>query len=254
MLESINYSLIESNQLLTFAGKIAGFFGNFDAKSDKYVLASFISRLNLSLEEYSKAYERESKNPYTLKIDAADRKRDSSFLAFRNYVVACSHRTDEGWGDASSHLLGVITKHGWRANYFGYKAETAALNKVVNEINDLYASDINLLGATLWFNQLASDEQAFEQIQKESDTREPSNLPILTEKRPALVKAIRNLFSVIDSHYSENTTDSVLVNYVNALNEIIISTMSLARANQTRVENQKKATPVAVPGDTTVVQ
>jgi hypothetical protein len=241
MLEAVNYSMIESDQLLTFGEKITGVFSNFNAQADAYTLAPFVSKMIKAQDEYSKAYERDSKNPYTLQLVAADRKRDGSFLAFRNYAVACSHRAGgEGWNQASDRIIAVISKHGWRAYSFGYKAQTAAIIKIVNEVRDFYMADITLLGANEWFDQMAADEEAFDALQKQSDTRTPSGLPMLVNTRPVLVAAVRNLLNLIDAHYTAAPDDATLTGYVNALNEIITSTMSLARANQTRSENQKK--------------
>lgn len=243
MLDALNYSLIESNQLLTFGKSVTSLFDGFDAAADTYALAPFVSRAANAYNGYSKAYERELRNPFTGEIAQGDAVRDSALLGFRSFVVANIHSNVAAESAAAERIVSVITKHGWRAAHFGYKAETAAITKIINEINSLHMADIKLLGAEKWFNRLADSQAAFEAIQKRSDTREPSGLPTLSDTRPQLVTALRRLLWMIDNHYTENATDSRLAGYVSALNEIIGNTMSLARANQTRDENKKNTPP-----------
>jgi hypothetical protein len=240
MLAPLNYSLIESNQLLTLGKGIKSLFIDYDKSNDPYLLYPFVLKVMNRFDEYSLAYERESKSPYTAKLLDSDRKRDSAFFGYRNYVEACSHSEDVSIQEAANRLLDVIEKHGWGAAYMGYKAETAALTKIINETKNLFMSDVDLIEATKWFNNIVLRETEFEEVQKSSATSQPSGLPTLVETRPRLIDAMRKLFSMVDNHATETTGDTKLALYLKAINEYITITMTTARAAETRDQNRKK--------------
>lgn len=246
MLLALNYGLIDSNQLLTLGKSINGIFSSFDPSKDPYVLAPFVTRAAQSYKLYSQAYEREAKNPYTKLLEGADKVRDSSFFGYRDYVGSCIYSEEVNVQEAARRLVEVIYKHGWGAAYFGYKAETAALTKIINETRDYFLADVELVGAMTRFQHLEQKEIAFEEVQKSSATRPTQGLPTLVEARPKLIDALRKLINMVDNHYSANPSDTVLMGYVKALNELINLTMSTARAAETREKN-KKAGEVTPP-------
>lgn len=84
MLKSLNFHEIKSDLLLTFGNRINGVFTNFDGTKDPYALKSFIAKSEATCKEYGKAYERETKNPYTVKILTANQVRGAAFYFFRN--------------------------------------------------------------------------------------------------------------------------------------------------------------------------
>jgi len=240
MLQSVNYGLIESNQLLTLGKSVIGVFSTFDPKNDPHVLAPFVSLCTNGYKLYSQAYEREHKNPFTQELLKGDKRRDCSFWGYRDYVSSCTNSEEDNIKDAAIRLLNIIIKHGWGAAYFGYKAQTAALTKIINETRDFYMSDVELIAAKTRFDLMVTRQEDFEELQKSSVTRPPSNLPTLVEARPKLIDGLRKLLTMVDNHYSTSPTDVVLAGYVKALNELIVLTMTTARAAQTRDENKKK--------------
>ncbi len=242
MIDALNYRLIESDQLLTFGKAFNQIFAGFDETRDPYILAPFVKRCVTTYTEFSKAFEREATNPFTGKLRGADSQRDGAFLGYRSFIESCTHDDDSVVKEAAVRLLAVIVKHGWSAHSFGYKKQTAAITKIINETRDFYLADVQTAGATAKFNLMETRQTAFEKLQNDSVTREPSGLPTLLETRPNVIFAIRKLINVVDCHYSEKPDDEQLKGYVNAINELITLTMSTARAAQTREENQKKDT------------
>jgi hypothetical protein len=240
MTDSLNLALLQSNEFLTFAQRAVGIFSNNETNT-KFGLAPFVIRATNAYNSFNKAFERESKNPFTNDLALADAERDTAFIGFRNYMVACSHRNTSGWNEAAGRILEIIRKHGWRAAAFGYKAETAALTNVIDEVKTKCASDLTLLSATEWFAQLETAQTAFEQVQNASINRDTSNQgPTIRDTRPVLTHALRALLSITDLQFSATPDDAILKTYVNALNELIGVTMTSVRANATRQENEKK--------------
>lgn len=247
MLDSFNLAMLQSNELLTFAQRAVGIFNNNETNT-RYGLAPFVTRTISAYGNFSKAFERESKNPFTDDLALADAERDVSFVGFRNYIVACSHRNTAGWNEAATRILEILRKHGWRAASFGYKAETAALTNVIDEVKTKCSADLALLSASEWFAQLETAQAAFEQVQSASVNRDTTNEgPTIRDTRPVLTQALRALLTITDLQFSAAPDDAILKTYVNALNELITVTMTSARANATRQENEKKkqTTPAA---------
>jgi hypothetical protein len=231
--------MLEGSQLLTFGKSAISLFSDFDAATDSYALKPFVSKASNAYLDYSKAYEREAKNPFTAKLMVCDDLRDSAYLNFRNYIVSWIHSEETDKAEAAHRLMDILGKHGWGAHNFGYKAQTASITKMVNEITDLNMADVQLIDATARFETLKKREEDFEAMQKSSVTRPDDNLPTLLEVRPKLIEALRKLFNIVDYHSAENPADTKLSGYVKALNELITLTMSSARAARTREENKK---------------
>jgi hypothetical protein len=247
MTESLNAKMLQSNELLTFGQRVIGVFTSNDTNS-KYGLDPFVTRAISAYNNFNKAFERESKNPFTDDLALADAERDASFVGFRNYIVACSLRNSSGWNTAANRILDIIRKHGWSAASFGYKAETAALTNVIDEVKTKCTADLTLLSATEWFAQLETAQTAFEQVQNASINRDTSNEgPTIRDTRPVLTQALRALLSITDLQFSATPDDAILKTYMNALNELILVTMTSVRANATRQQNDKKkqTTPAA---------
>lgn len=240
MLKSLNFHEIKSDLLLTFGNRINGVFTDFDSSKDTYALNSFIAKLLATCTEYGKAYEREAKNPYTVKISNANELRGSAFYYFRNFVESSLYSEDSAEKDTAKRLVEVIQKHGWQAASFANKAQSSAFIKMITEIKDYYMPDVEALNAKGRYDKWVTRANDFETIQKASDTRPPSGLPTLGDARPKLEGAIRTLINMVDSHHSANSTDEQLAGYIDSINNIITEAMTEARAAATRDENKKK--------------
>lgn len=238
MLEAYNFSMIDSEQLIPFGADIIGIFDDFDYQNDKYALGPFVKRAIKAHDNYGKAYERDLINPFTQKLMGKHEKRKNSFNGFKSYVVSCTFDDDAAISAAAKRLRRIIAKHGWRASSLGYLDHSSAINRMTKEINDLYLPDVALIGATNWFNKLIAAQEGFEAESKAKSTQPPSTLPTLGDTRPELEKALRKLFTMVDNHYEENTSDTVLAGYLSSINEYISAIMSIARAAETREENE----------------
>jgi hypothetical protein len=237
MLESINYSILRSNELLTFGQRTISIFNELKNDDPFY---SFRLRTLDALLAYSKSFEREHKNPFTAELAEKNTLRESAFFGFRNYIVACTFHWNPIWSAAATKIVDVIRKHAWTLSAIGYKAKTAAFTNIVDELKSKYLSELALILAGEWLGNFESTQSGFEEVQKQSITRVTGNEPTIMETRPKLISAIKELFRMVDLKYSDMPGDTKLKNYVNALNELILITMSPARANVTRQSNKKK--------------
>jgi hypothetical protein len=236
MITTINYSLIPSDELYTFNLRVLNLFAGKDLTGTG--IEVFVSKHKEVSDPFAKAFERESKSPFTQKFLSDDALRDECFYAFRDYIVSCSHRNKPGWHDASLKIQEIIRKHGWSAVHFGFKAETAAITSIVSEVKSKCAGELTLLLATEPLDELDAAQQAFEATAKESIAPPQENEPTLTETRPAVTAALRSLFNIITLQY-QATGNAALADYARSINDLIVQTMASVKANVTRADNKK---------------
>ncbi len=236
MIAPINYSLLTSKELFTFIIRVVALFTGKVLNGTG--LDVFFKNLKDALNPFSNALERETKDPFTEKLAQKDSERDEGFLAFRNYVEACSHRNKAGWHDAATKILAIIKKHGWSAAHFGNKKETAAITNITSEIRTKCGAEVTLLDANDWLTELEVAQQAFETTMNESVVPPVANEPTIAETRPKVTEALKSLFSMISLQYTA-TGNAQLAEYAKSINDLIAQTMTSAKANATRVDNKK---------------
>jgi hypothetical protein len=236
MINSLNFSLFPSDELFTFAKGALTIVQQ--QKEQTPGLAPFIGKATTSLTNYQSALERERKNPFTLLLAEKDGIRDSAFLAFRTLAEAASYRAKPGWNTAASKILEIIRRQGWSAAALGYKAETAALTNMISEIKGKCATELTLIIATEWLNELEEAQQAFETVAYQSVTSAPVEEPTIWQIRPLLTNALKSLFSMISLLQSATPTPE-LAAIEPAINELIVRSLSTVKAADTRAENKK---------------
>ena len=235
MIASINYSLLSSNEFYTFNLRVLELFAGKNLEATG--IEVFVEKLRDVSVPFGKAFERESRDPYTQMLIQADAGRDECHFAFRNYVEACSHRNKPGWHDAAIKIMEVIRKHGWSAAHFGYKAETAAITSTISELRSKYEAELTLIAATDWLNELDEAQQIFANIAKDSVAPKEDE-PTIAGTRPSVTRALRSLFGMITLQY-EAAGSIALADYAKSINDLIVQSMTSAKANATRVENKK---------------
>lgn len=238
MITSVNYSLFPGDELLTFGMRA---INAVDAK--KLQLPSVVPYLNntsVKCNAFKNALERELKNPVT-KLQAAKVKVcDDAFIAFRKYSESASARRKEGWRAAAESLLTVIRKHGWSAQLLGYKAKSGVLNNIISEIRTKYPAELALIAAGELLDELNDALVDFEATAKQAvDVAASNNEPTVAETRPELIVALRSMFQFIGLQQIAAPGDD-LTALINALNELITTSLSTLKASDTRAENSKK--------------
>ena len=245
MIKSVNFSLFSSKNLLTFAQRVLRIFNSIASENE--VINSLFVKVKAAYDNFSSAFERDTKSAYTEILDSKDTIRDEAFLALRCYLEACSHRAAEGWNEAANKILDIIRKHGWSTQLLSYKTETASIDNILNETNNKCSKEVILLSASEWFSELATTQADFEGVRDDSVTDTSDDGPTIKETRPTLQQTLRDLMNMTDLLYKSSGEEAMLIS-INALNELITLTMSTARASATRSENQKAED---VPEDTT---
>ena len=234
MKSTINYSLLRSNELFTFTQRIIELLDGADLTGSGIDI--LLEKLKEAFGKFSDAFERDSKDPYTVKLAAMDAVRDTSFYGFRTYIEACVQRTEEGWHDAAVKILDVVRKHGWNATSMGYKAETAAIENITSELREKCVDEITLLSAGDWLTGLENAQKKFEDMVQEK-VKQPKDNPTLTQTRPDVVSTLKSLLSLLYLQGMVQESEE-LQSLTGSVNELIGITMTSARANASRSANQ----------------
>jgi len=238
MITSVNYSLFPGEELLTFASRI---IATIEAK--KLQLPSVVPYLNnttVKCAAFQSALERESKNPITKLQAAKSGVCNDAFIAFRTYCESASARRKEGWSDAGNALISVIRKHGWSAQLLGYKAKTGVLSNIISEIRTKYPTEVAFISAGELLDELEAGLVDFEATAKQFvDVAAASNEPTVMETRPELIVATRAMLQFIGLQQIAAPSDD-LTALIKALNELIVTSLSTLKANDTRAANNKK--------------
>lgn len=238
MIISMNFSLVPSNELLTFGNRL---FSIFDGKNlEGTSLDFFLKVLKKTLDDFTRSFQHKATEPYTELTAMADALRDQAFYAFRFYVDACTHSDSPGWRDAAMKIKNVIRKHGWKAPNLGYKAETAALKNISSEIHGQYAAELNLISGTNWLTRMETTQKSFEDVTANNLAELATGNPTLVETRPLLTNAIRSLLQSLNLQ-NEMASTPELVSFINQINSLIVTTMSTVKANVSRQENEPGA-------------
>ena len=236
MMNSLNYSLLSNDLLYTMTKHVMTAFDGLNL--DNSPLKPLVSKASAAFNQFGLAFERETTNGYTKVFEQLDEVRDEDYLGFRCYIEAWSHRSDVVKREAANKILDVIRRHGWSATILGYKAETTALSSMISELRNKLQAELTLLTADEWLGEVEKSEAAFEAKVQESASNAPTNVPTLGSTRPDLVKALRNLFAMIDL-IAPSETSVEFATLISTLNSHISDAMTSAKAAATRTANQK---------------
>lgn len=233
MIKSISFSKLSNNLLYTFIKRMLAMFSSFKATDS--IQKVYIDKVKEFFDHFALAFENDRSTPYTEIKAQKDSERDDAFIAFRSYIEACSYRKKDGWNDMAGDILAVIRKHGWSLWNLGYKAQTASASALYSEIRNSYMDQINSLMAEEWLKEAEDSQQTFEQVHKESIDN-TNDGPTVTSTRPALEKSVRSLLQITAMVADTNPSESDN-NLINNINELIIETMTVAKAANTRDKN-----------------
>ncbi|WP_146192217.1 DUF6261 family protein [Marinilabilia rubra] len=234
MIKSINYSILTVEQLYTLTQSLLNICNGMPEPHE--VLTPFVAKAKKHFNAFSNAFEVNHKNPYTPLKAQKDSERDEAFVAFRNFVEACSHRRNPEVAQAAVKIMGIINRYGWTLWRSGYKTETAKIDNLVADLEANHIEELSVMGARDWLDELEAANADFKEVAMKSILQAEDD-PTLTETRVPLESALRSLLSITELlNESEQTAE--MKELIESLNEAITPAMATARAAQTRQQNQ----------------
>jgi len=235
MIKSINYSILNSDQLYTLVQRLLNLYNGISEPDE--ALVPFVAKTKQRFNAFSKAFEVNHKDPFTPIKAQKDSERDEAFVAFRNFIEACSHRRNPDVAQMAEKILAIINRYGWSLWRNGYKTETARIDNLVMELEENHAEILATINAKEWLDELEAANADFKEVAMKSILQAEDD-PTLTETRVPLESALRSLLSITEL-LNESDTTHEMEKLVKLLNEAITPIMAAARAAQTRRQNQQ---------------
>ncbi|MBS2213293.1 hypothetical protein KEM09_17900 [Carboxylicivirga mesophila] len=229
-MHKIAYSLLSNKVLYTFAREVLAIIKT--AGIDVTPFSSFVEKSESSLQEFDKALTRDDVNPFTIKINDADRERDLRFLGFKNYIEACAYRKEQSKQQAAHNIKAVIERYGNELYRLSYPEQTAAMQNLLTDLGkEPLKSDCAIVEATAWLDELNADQSHFESLVQQRNSQDTGNSKTLTETRKPLIIALKNLLMMIELQQQIQASDALNA-LVNHLNNLIDSSMTSARLSK----------------------
>jgi hypothetical protein len=236
LFSELHTSLLLPVELMTTAGRTLTAVA--PVTSQEPFLQKIATKIEEDKNELEVALNRERGSEYTQQLMARDSGRDNAFTAFRDYVKACTRRSQPEIVDAAELIVNAIRKQGWTLYLSGYARETASLNMLFNDLSshELTAA-IQTIGAQLWLDDLKAAQTAFEETyQTKVSTETQIDYPALRDAKMQLGRHLNTLLDCIQILLCLGETETYEP-IANQLNEIITDVMTSARARRTREKN-----------------
>ncbi len=183
---------------------------------------------------------RVSNTELTKEIAEKDNARDIAFIAFRDYCKAFSNMPDPTQAAAAGKLTELIRKLGWTLYSEGYTEQTASLQGLFEALEKPeYAQAVTTINADSLVANMKTNHAAFEDAValKAQATASQDEIPPASECKQRMNRYLKPLL-----YYIGLMGDVDSANYANInakITEAIEDIMTVARARQTRKENQQ---------------
>ena len=239
MISTLNFSLFPAKELFTFGRSSIALI---DSKKELVpAVRPFLTNAVNRNENFRRALERETKNPFIKNQSEKDTIRINAFMAFRNYCESASTRRKEGVPAAAEVIITIIRKHHWSIQTIGQKSRTAVITNIISEIKTKHSEELTLIGGDELLDELTESQMDFETaahqvIEAASEASEPT----VAETRPELIIALKALFQIISLQEIAAPSADVTT-LIAAVNELISNSLSTVKAAGTRAENLRKS-------------
>ncbi len=174
------FSLLRINELLGYSNEIKTYLStaNLEGLPIKPLADQFIVKHERALE----ASNRNPSSQYTQWLRGKDYRRDQSFIAFRNLMEACTHRSAERVVSGADRICRIIRAHGWSLYASGQKVQSAKMASLIKELDSEENQAVILsLKANDWYQEMLDDNTAYTQLLEEKEKLKANEVNIDTE-------------------------------------------------------------------------
>jgi len=217
-MQKISYSLYSHSALRTFIKELLSLINS--AAIDITTINVFVDKTNQKLQLFDNSLASGDADPFTTMVNDADRQRDLRFLAFKNYVEACSYRKDGDWQISATQIKLTIEKYGNDLYRFSLPEESAALNNLIAELEqEPLKTAVNTIEAHTWLAEIKQAQAVFDDLIQRQFNRDVIDDKSVQESRKPLVKSVRSLLRMVELQQELNACDALnaLVSKINAL-------------------------------------
>ena len=204
----IALSKLRNSELYTLALRIKERCSGVDLDA-----TGLIVLYNLFSTQFNKYEQALHKIPVSAdEIAMADSTRDDLFIGLKANISSYKYHPEEGKRNAANELLAALPPGGKSITGLSYKIQTAALEKLFNDIDSNHTGDLTTLALNDWYGQLKQAQADFEQKLAEYTLQKADKdaLSTATNLRPALIEELRKLLAYIPVQ-AEITGDESLI-------------------------------------------
>lgn len=232
MIETLDFSVLSNELLFTLSQRSLKYYNDSDLSHAS--LQPYVQNTEDHFHQFRIAYEKETSSPHLVLMARKDDARDEAFIAFRNYVEACTHRHSDNWKQAAITILQVINRYGWNAWNSSCREETIIFNQFINELKEKHTWAISAINAADWLTELITAQQEYEAICQKYPANHNQDTPTIKASRLPLVESIRALFEITGLLNQAVHSDG-LQKLITSLNEIVSET----KATSLKLTNQE---------------
>lgn len=234
MISKVMYNLLRTNELLGFCNEIKFHLKslNLEGLQLDTPIENFIQKYDTALKVANRA----KSSQYTAELREKDIRRDESFIAFRNYMEACTHRKEDEIRDAANTICQIIRTHGWTLYNDGTKVQSAKMASLCKEL-EKNKQVISTLSAADWYKNMQEDNEAYNQLKMdklkaESNQTVYDTIAVYKELRIACEELLESI--KVLNRIQPNEKYVELANFINTCTQRY---MTIARSRKTKSEN-----------------
>ncbi len=235
------FSLLRLNELLGYFNEIITYLIGADLEGLQ--ITSPVEKLNNKVEEALAAANRTTASGFTERICQLDNRRDESFVAFRNFMEASTHRRDEAIVNAAEQICRIIRTHNWSLYSRGYKIQSAKMASLLKELNQSENQALILqLEAASWYSEMLEDNNAFNQQSEENSIAKNEEINYDTQEIYKSARlACEELFEAIEvlNRIAPNEKYDAIAKFINECNQ---KYLTVARSRKTKNANAAEVT------------
>ena len=199
------------------------------------VLGRRIEALTMYSDLMTDAIKRGKKSEFTPVLSQMDELRDNGFKSFFHGVMSAVFSSNVEISAAGKKLKEIIERHDTAIHRLGYMAQTAEMKSLKQEI-DKTPELVDKALVDRQYEEMKESMAAFDLVRSQkTESEDKEKAPGITICKKLLGRQL-NLFFYQVSLMVEDKVEGV-DSLVNKYNEIISSTMAIARARQTRQQN-----------------
>ena len=182
----------------------------------------------------------------TIKIAEADHRRDRAFKGFKNIIKGCLYHDDLRIVGYAEMVTAVLEKYGFNITSLGYMSETAYVDGVIKDLEELESSEsvLTKLGIKLWIDNLKQFNQEFDRLYLErviskAHTKLTSVSVGRKETDKVFRKMIRLLEAIIVVKEAKGEDVQLFIKVINRIDELTYKYYRLLRLRKARRRNKK---------------
>ncbi|MDQ1770221.1 hypothetical protein GQR60_14590 [Labilibaculum sp. A4] len=241
MIKKMYFSLLRLNELLGYFNEIITYLIGADLEGLQ--ITSPVEKLNNKVGEALAAANRTTASGFTERIRQLDNRRDESFVAFRNFMEASTHRRDEAIANAAEQICRIIRTHNWSLYSRGYKIQSAKMASLLKELNQSENQALILqLEAASWYSEMLEDNNAFNQQSEEKSIAKNEEIDYDTQEIYKSARlACEELFEAIEvlNRIAPNEKYNAIAKFINECNQ---KYLTVARSRKTKNANAAEVT------------